>query len=255
MVGDIVGECGCKFIKKILANFKSENKIDVVVANGENSAPTNGITPFIAEYLLNTGVDVITTGNHVFKKKIEISDYLNKSSRVLRPANYPENFTPGKGFSKFMFGNTKFCLINILGVVGLEPLRCPFEVIDEILKETQDCIVKLIDFHAEMTSEKRAFGFYVSGKVTAVVGTHTHVQTSDEEILQGGTAYITDVGMTGVSDSVLGVKKELSIKRMREKIPLRFEHANKGACKMECVIIESEDTSGKAVSIERLRIV
>ncbi|MCL2311880.1 MAG: TIGR00282 family metallophosphoesterase [Firmicutes bacterium] len=250
-IGDVVGFFGCKAVYENLHKIKSKNKIDFVIANGENSSVTNGITVKAAEYLLNAGVDAITGGNHTFKKR-DFFDYLNKSNEILRPANYP-NGTPGKGFLKFDLFHTKICVINLSGVVYLESLACPFETFDKILGQADDCKVKIIDFHAEATAEKRAMGFYVDGKVSAIFGTHTHVQTSDEEILHNGTAYITDVGMTGIANSVLGVKSEISIMRMKGKIPLKFEHADSGFCKMECAIVEIDEINGKSTKIERLR--
>ncbi|BED92235.1 MAG: YmdB family metallophosphoesterase [Candidatus Improbicoccus pseudotrichonymphae] len=253
-IGDVVGLPGCRFIKNNLMKIKGKYSIDVTIANGENASQNNGITASCAEYIFGSGVDIITTGNHIFKQKKSICEYLKNNKRILRPANYPKN-TPGNGMLKFVFNNTKFCVINILGTVMLESLACPFETLDNILENTGDCLIKIVDFHAEATSEKRAFGFYASNKVSAVFGTHTHVQTSDAQTISpGDMAYITDVGMTGTADSVLGVKKEISISRLKEKMPLRFEHETKGACKMECVVAEFDETNGKALSIQNLII-
>ncbi|GMB10794.1 MAG: YmdB family metallophosphoesterase [Candidatus Improbicoccus devescovinae] len=253
-IGDIIGPIGCKFVKTKLNSFKKENSIDVVIANGENSAVDNGITIGSAEYLLSAGIDVITTGNHAFKKR-SVYDYLNKSHNILRPANFPENTTPGKGVLEFELNNIKFCVINLMGVHYLEPLRCPFETIDKILEKFNNYLIKIVDFHAELTSEKRAFGFFVDGRISAVLGTHTHVQTADAQILPGGTGYITDVGMVGAIDSVLGVKKEISIKRMKEKIPLKFEHDSNGRYKMDCVILDIDNSTGKTVFIKNFSLV
>lgn len=239
-------------MKERLVDVRSEFKPDVIIANGENSAPSNGMTSKSAEYLFNAGVDIITGGNHTLKWR-DVYSYIESSGKIVRPANYPES-TPGKGFLKFMFGGIKFCVINVMGIVSLEPLACPFETIDKILKQTNDCVIKIVDFHAETTSEKRAFGFYCAGRVSVVFGTHTHVQTSDEQILLDGTAYITDVGMCGASDSVLGVKTEISIKRMKSHIPLKFEHETSGIFKIECVLVEIDNSSGKAQNIKRFRI-
>lgn len=252
-IGDIVGKNGTDFLRPRLKRIREEYKIDFVVANAENSAEGNGVLPGVCDSLFECGVDVITGGNHSFRRK-EIFPYLNNNHKILRPYNFPVATTPGVGYCKVDFKDIKVGVINIIGVVYLESLMSPFEAIDEAIKKCSDCTVKIVDFHAEATAEKRAMGFYIDGRVSAIFGTHTHVQTSDEEIFSGGTGYITDAGMTGVIDSVLGVKKELSIKRMKNKIPLRFENAQ-GRCKIECVIFDVNDKSGKTENIERLRII
>lgn len=250
-IGDIVGLLGCRTVKENLNNIKSEKQIDFIIANGENSAVRNGITKKSAEYLFSAGIDVLTGGNHSFKKH-DFIDYIHNSPRIVRPANYPEG-TPGKGFAKFEFKNSKICVINLSGLVYLEPLRCPFDCLDKILNHCKDCNIKILDFHAEATAEKRAMGFYCDGLVSAIFGTHTHVQTSDEEILPKGTAYITDVGMSGARYSVIGVKPEISIRRMKNKIPLRFEYDDVGPSKIECVCFDVDESTGKSLKIERLR--
>ncbi len=257
-IGDVVGKGGCSFLRSKLKNFKQTHNIDFVIANGENSAEGNGILPNSASYLFDSGVDVITNGNHTFRRK-EIFSFLNENSyekdgkHIVRPYNFPNPNTPGRGFCKVNVGPVKVAVINILGVSYLECLNLPLDALDDVLAKCNDCIVKIVDFHAEATAEKRAFGFYADGKVSAVFGTHTHVQTSDEEILPHGTGYITDVGMTGAIYSVLGVKKGLSIKRMKDRMPVRFENAS-GDCKMECVIFDIDEKSGKTESVERFRI-
>lgn len=250
-IGDVVGLLGCRIVKENLKRIRAEQKIDLVIANGENSAPGNGITIKSAEYLFGAGIDILTGGNHTFKKN-EISEYLDNSSRMIRPANYPEG-TPGVGYSRICVKNCSICVINLSGLVYLEPLSCPFECLDKILDEVRDCKIKILDFHAEATAEKRALGFYADGRLSAIFGTHTHVQTSDEEILPNGTGYITDIGMSGKIHSVLGVKPEISIKRMKGKIPLRFEYENFGASKIECVCFDIDENSGKSLNVERLR--
>lgn len=251
-VGDIVGKNGTEFFRSKLKRFKLDNCIDMVVANGENAAEGNGILPQVADSLFNSGVDVITGGNHSFRRR-EILPYLNTNHRLLRPYNYPLSSTPGVGLYKLTVKGIDVAVINMIGVVYLESVRSPFEAIDEAISKCSDCQIKIVDFHAEATAEKRALAFYVDGKVSAFFGTHTHVQTSDEQILPGGTGYITDVGMTGVTDSVLGVKKELSIKRMKNKLPVRFENAQ-GDCRIECVIFDIDDVTGKTVSVQRFRV-
>ena len=251
-IGDIVGKSGVEFLKNNLKEFKSVHKIDFVVANGENSAEGNGILPDCAKKIFESGVDVITNGNHTFRRR-EIFPFLNENHRILRPYNYPSKSTPGFGFCKVKVNNINVAVINLLGVAYLESINLPLDSLDEALRFCVDCPIKIVDFHAEATAEKRALGYYVDGKVSVVFGTHTHVQTSDEEILPLGTGYITDVGMTGTICSVLGVKKEISIKRMKDRMPVRFENAT-GPCKMECAVFEVDDKSGKTVAIERFRL-
>lgn len=251
-IGDIVGKSGVEFLKQNLKEFKSVHKIDFVVANGENSAEGNGILPDCAKKIFESGVDVITNGNHTFRRR-EIFPFLNENHKILRPYNYPSKSTPGFGFCKVKVNNINVAVINLLGVAYLESINLPLDSLDEALRFCVDCPIKIVDFHAEATAEKRALGYYVDGKVSVVFGTHTHVQTSDEEILPLGTGYITDVGMTGPICSVLGVKKEISIKRMKNRMPVRFENAT-GPCKMECAVFEVDDKSGKTVAIERFRL-
>ena len=251
-IGDVVGSNGCKFLRSKLPDLKKEKQIDMVIANGENSADGNGITPFSADYLFKSGVDVITTGNHAFRRR-EIYDTFDQEEYLIRPANYKDSFAPGKGYCIFDMGKFKVCVINLLGLVYLDSLECPFDTIDEILNKTKDIKIKILDFHAEATSEKRAFGFYLDGKVSAMFGTHTHVQTADEVILENGTGYITDVGMTGSMDSVLGVKPEIIIKRMRSKMPIRFEFS-KGRNMINAILYNIDENTGKTVKTERLNI-
>ena len=257
-IGDVVGKNGCSFLRSKLRNFKKDHDIDFVIANGENSAEGNGIIPNSACYLFDSDVDIITGGNHTFRRKeifsfLDENNYEKNGKHIIRPLNYPRPSAPGKGFCKVDVGGVKIAVINILGVSYLECLILPAEALDNVVEQCSDCAIKIVDFHAEATAEKRAFGFYADGKVSAVFGTHTHVQTSDEEILPQGTGYITDVGMTGVIHSVLGVKKELSIRRMVDRMPVRFENAS-GDCKMECVVFDIDERSGKTKSVERFRI-
>ena len=203
--------------------------------------------------MISSGVDVITGGNHVFKR-YEIRDVLKRHNNIIRPLNYPNRTTPGKGIYKFYCNNIKVCIINLLGVVYMESLNCPFETMDYALDQVKDCKIIIVDFHAEATAEKRALGFYLDGKISVLFGTHTHVQTSDESILPNGTGYITDVGMTGVINSVLGVKKEISIARLKNKLPIKFNNAD-GPCKMECIMFTIDDYTGKTVILKRLRVI
>ena len=257
-IGDVVGKGGCSFLRSRLKNFKQTHNIDFVIANGENSAEGNGILPNSACYLFDSGVDVITNGNHTFRRKeifrfLNENDYEKNGKYIIRPHNYPRPSTPGRGFCKTVVNGVKIAVINILGVSYLECLNLPADALEDVLEQCDDCPIKIVDFHAEATAEKRAFGFYADGRVSAVFGTHTHVQTSDEEVLPRGTGYITDVGMTGAINSVLGVKKEISIKRMVDRMPVRFENAS-GDCKMECIVFDIDEKNGKTNSVERFRI-
>lgn len=250
-LGDIVGEGGCNFILRKLPEFKRKNNIDVCIANGENSAKGNGVTPKSCEAMLDSGVDMITLGNHTFKR-MEIMDYLDESVFVIRPYNYPCG-APGNGIGIIDKGRYRVAVINMLGTVFSEPLGNPFSEIDKALEKTEDCKTVIVDFHAEATAEKRAMGFYLDGKVTAVLGTHTHVQTADEQILPKGTAYITDAGMTGPVQSVLGVEPELTIRKFKTNLPVRFENADGEYC-MSGVIVNIDEKNGRALSIERVNV-
>lgn len=252
-IGDIVGSIGSNFLKKELPKIKTENNIDLVIANGENSADGNGITPFSAEFLFNSGVDIITTGNHAFRRR-EIYNYFENNKNLIRPLNYPSGKTPGDGYCVINDFKTRIIVINLMGTIFMESIDCPFKAIDKILRKFDDKkSIIIVDFHAEATSEKKALGFYLDGKVSAVFGTHTHVATSDETILKNGTGYITDVGMTGVYESVLGVKKEIIIKKLTTKMPIRFDYAS-GKCKIDCVIFNVDDETCKTKGIKRFSI-
>jgi metallophosphoesterase (TIGR00282 family) len=221
--------------------------------NGENLADGVGITPRLADRLLAAGADVITLGNHAFRRT-EIGPYLDGSDRVIRPANTSIT-TPGRGLAIAAGENgTQVAVINVLGSLFLHPATSMFEVIDELVEEaTRETPVVLVDVHAEATSEKIALARWLDGRVTAVVGTHTHVQTADQRILARGTAFITDAGMTGPHDSVIGVVPELAIRRMRTGMPVRFETAQ-GDVRIEGVLVECDPGSGRASSIERVRV-
>jgi 2',3'-cyclic-nucleotide 2'-phosphodiesterase len=223
------------------------------VVNGENAADGIGITPRLADQLLGMGVDAITLGNHAFRRT-EIGPYLEASDRVIRPANTSRS-TPGRGLIVVPTANgTRLAVINVLGSLFLHPATSMFEVIDELVDEARkETPVVLVDVHAEATSEKAAMGRWLDGRVTAVVGTHTHVQTSDATVLAKGTAFITDAGMTGPHDSVIGVEAELAIRRMRTGLPVRFETAQ-GGVRIEGAIVECDAATGKASSIAALRV-
>ena len=250
-VGDVVGSIGCQFLRQRLPALKKTMGIDLVIANGENSADGNGLTPASAEYLFQSGVDVITAGNHSFRRR-ESYDLYDSCETLLRPANYPAA-APGRGLCIVDLGRVQAAVINLMGTAYLESLACPFETLDQLLKTPDLPRVVVVDFHAEATGEKRALGFYADGRVTAVFGTHTHVPTADACLLPQGTGYLTDAGMTGVIHSVLGVKAEIIIGKLRTKMPARFDLA-KGPCKMDCVLFSADERTGLCTGVERLTI-
>ncbi len=250
-IGDVVGKEGCSFLRKHLPELRQKYSLDLVVANGENSAVGNGILPSSAEHLYASGVDVITTGNHVYKRR-EIYSYLDEQPNIIRPANYPQGGY-GKGVCVFDAGSFRVAVLNLQGTVYMESLACPFYMADQILK-TLDTPLILVDFHAEATSEKNALGYYLDGRVSAVFGTHTHVPTADERILPNGTGYITDLGMTGPIDSVLGVKPENVINRFLTKLPTRFE-ISQSACKLNGILLKLDKSTGRCRDISRICII
>jgi len=253
-IGDINGKAGRKVIKNLLPSLIKEKNICFVIANGENSAGGFGITKEKYVELVSTGINVITTGNHIWDKK-EALELLKNESNILRPANYPEN-NPGAGFNVYNIPNSnyKIGVINLIGRIFMPPAECPFLTTQKILNKisTQTNII-IVDIHAEATSEKQALGFYLDGKVSAVIGTHTHVQTADERILPNGTGFITDVGMTGPFDSVIGVEKETIIRRFLTMMPEKFEVANSDL-KLNAVILSIDETTGKTKAIERINM-
>ncbi len=251
-IGDVVGKIGCEFLRDKLPGLKRVKGIDMVICNGENSSDGNGITPSSADYLFDSGVDVITLGNHSFRRK-EVYSYLDEKPYIIRPANFPEATTPGVGCCVYDMGRVRVKVINLMGTMFLDnSLQSPFDIVDSLVSD-DDCAVKIIDFHAETTSEKLSLGYYLDGRVSAIFGTHTHVQTSDEHILAKGTGYITDVGMTGPMNSVLGVEPEIVIEKFKTRLPARFD-IRRDKCKMECAIFDIDDKSGKTTNTERLRI-
>ena len=252
-IGDVVGPGGCEFLREKLKVIKNDYKVDLTIANGENSAEGNGITFFSAKFLLDSGVDVITTGNHAFKRR-ESRELYEKNFRVVRPANYPRGTTPGKGYCYIKVKGVDVLVINVLGVTFLEYLNCPVRTVNSILKSNNGkAKVVILDFHAEATAEKRMMGFYLDGRVSAIFGTHTHVQTADECILKKGTGYITDAGMIGAIDSVLGIKPEIVIKRTLTHLPEKFVCAD-GPHKMDGVLFDVDETTGLTQKVERLTV-
>ncbi len=249
-VGDIVASDGREFIYNNLGRIKKKYNIDYCIANGENSANTNGITVDIADTLLRSGVDVITMGNHTFANK-EYSAVLNDNPRVIRPVNYPAE-TEGSGWFIDDLGFIRIGVINAMGRLNMEPLDCPFRATEKAIKEMRnDADIIIVDFHCETTSEKLAFGNYFDGKVAVVFGTHTHVQTADNHILPGGTGYISDLGMTGVRDSILGVKKEIIVDLYYTRKKFRFEKAE-GEVWFNGAVFEIDDKTKKVIKTERL---
>lgn len=250
-IGDVIGSIGCKYLRTQLPTLKKEKNIDLVIANGENSADGNGITPASAEHLFTSGVDVITTGNHAFRRK-ESFELFDSTDYLLRPANYPDG-APGKGICIVDKGHFQAVVINLMGVVYLEHLNCPFSIMDQLLQKPSLPKIILVDFHAEATGEKGGFAYEYDGAVSVIFGTHTHVQTADEQILPKGTGFITDLGMTGPCRSVLGVKPELIIKKLRTKMPVRFDLSS-GNCHLDGAIFEIDEKTGKTVSIKRIHL-
>ena len=252
-IGDLVGQNGCKFLREKLPDIKKEYNIDIVIANGENSAQGNGILPHSAQYLFDSGVDVITGGNHSFRRR-EIYDMLDENPFLLRPANYPSS-APGRGIAYIDKGRYITAVISLLGLVYMNSLDCPFRTADKLINEAKENGAKIIiiDFHAEATAEKKALAFYTDSRISALFGTHTHTPTADEQILPGGAGFITDVGMTGPFLSVLGVNPEKSIEFMKSKLPVRFEYAN-SPCHMDTCIFEIDEASGKCISVKRLTV-
>jgi metallophosphoesterase (TIGR00282 family) len=248
-----VGSPGRKALEERLPTLRADLAIDVCVANGENLADGVGITPRLADRLFAVGVDAITLGNHAFRRP-EIAAYLDESDRLLRPAN-TSSLTPGRGLAVVTAANgARLAVINVLGSLFLHPATSMFEIVDGLVEEAKrETPLVLVDVHAEATSEKAALGRWLDGRVTAVVGTHTHVQTSDACVLGKGTAFITDAGMTGPHDSVIGVEAELAIRRMRTGMPVRFATAQ-GDVRIEGAVIECDSDSGRATSIEAVRI-
>lgn len=252
-IGDIVGKAGRRTVTALLQNIIHEHKVDCVIANGENAAGGAGITPTIADQLFASGIDVLTSGNHIWEKK-EIFEYIHQKQRLIRPLNFaPE--APGQGscIIQTPAGNS-VAVMNLVGRVFMEGFSCPFRTAEQEICRLKDrAEVIIVDFHAEATAEKQALGWYLDGKVNAVIGTHTHVQTADERILPQGTAYITDVGMTGSTDSVIGVKKELAIQKMMTYMPVRFESSLLNP-QLNGVVITLDIQKNVALQITRLRL-
>jgi metallophosphoesterase (TIGR00282 family) len=255
-IGDIFGQPGRRIVKEVLPGVIEEHAPDLVLANGENAAGGFGITPPLVEELLGLGIAVLTSGNHIWDKK-ELLPYLaeHADGRLLRPANYPGGAIGAPGHGMYL-GKTRagleYAVINLQGRVFMTDIDCPFRTADALIAQIPSHIkLRIVDFHAEATSEKIALGWYLDGRVTAVVGTHTHVPTADETVLPGRTAYISDLGMTGPYDSVIGMDKQAVIHKFLSGLPVRFEVA-KGDVRFCAVLIQADPETGKAVSIERV---
>ncbi len=252
-VGDVCGSIGCDYLKRVLPKIKVDEKIDCCIVNGENSADGNGITPVSAESLYIAGADIITGGNHSLTRR-EIFESLDSDPYLLRPHNMITT-GPGKGYTVLDLGHTRVAVINLIGRVYLPEANDPFLTADQLIETAKidGTNIILVDFHAEATSEKRALAYYLDGRVSAVFGTHTHVLTADEQILKNGCGFITDIGMTGPTDSVLGVKNELSLARIKDGTPVKFLLAD-GECQLNGCIFEIDRKTGKTTDIKRIKI-
>jgi len=251
-VGDVFGEPGRRAVQMLLPKLKKQHEADLAVVNVENSASGFGVTPLIARTFLEQGADVMTSGNHIWDKK-EIIEYIVKENLLLRPANYPPG-TPGAGSIVVKAGPHKVAVLNLMGRVFLPDLDCPFRKANEEVERLRaETPIIVVDMHAEATSESAAMGWHLDGRVSAVVGTHRHVQTADERLLPKGTAYITDLGLTGPTDSVIGVEPELALARFLSGMPNRFEPA-RGPAMLQGAVIRIDPETGRGLSIERLRV-
>ena len=250
-IGDVVGSVGCRFLRDRLPSVKRFNGVDLVICNGENSADGNGMTAVSAHYLFDSGVDAITLGNHAFRRQ-EVYAMLDENPFIVRPANFPDR-VPGKGIINLDMGRRIVTIINLMGNMGMDDgLENAFDCADRLLEQAESKII-LLDFHAETTSEKRALGYYLDGRVSAVFGTHTHVQTSDAQVLPNGTGYITDLGMTGSVHSVLGIDPQQSIGKFMGDPPRRYE-AGKGRSKLEGCLFTIDTETGRCLAAEGVRL-
>lgn len=256
MLGDVVGNTGRAMLQKHLKSIKEQYKIDAAIVNGENSNNNGrGITARIAKSFKHNGIDVVTTGNHIWDQR-DIYEYLQNHDDVIRPANFPSE-CPGKGVTTFNCNGIEIAVVNLQGRVFMrESLDCPFKTIDSLLTYLKHkTSIILVDFHAETTAEKLAFGYYLDGKVSCVVGTHTHVPTADERVLPNGTAYVTDLGMGGSLHSLIGFKKDAIIEKFKKQMPTRFMVETEGPMVMTGIWVEIDTQTGKALQIERVKII
>ncbi len=252
IVGDITGKPGMRAVRTALPGLIAKHEVDFVIANGENAAGGFGITPDLAKTLLGWEIDCITSGNHIWRQR-EITGYIDDEPRLLRPLNLPAS-QPGRGYGLYQTAaGIRIGVINLLGQVYMDPANNPFTAADQALNHLSEAQFVFVDFHAEATSEKRAMGFHLDGRVTAVVGTHTHVQTADEQVLPEGTGFLTDIGMTGPHDSVIGVRKELIVDKFVNGMPHPFRLANLGV-RFQAVLIRVDLETGRAHSLERINL-
>src|SRR6266478_826951 len=252
IIGDVVAKPGRVAVLERIQDLREQHEIDLAIMNAENLAGGFSVTPSLCEQLFAAGIDVMTSGNHIFDKK-EAIPYIAKQPRLIRPANYPPN-TPGNGVWVGVIRNTPVAVINLMGRVFMPPSDDPFRAADQLLKSlSTEMKVRVVDMHAEATSEKMAMGWYLDGRVSAVVGTHTHVQTADERLLPQGTAYLTDLGLTGPTDSVIGVEPAIALQRFLTQMPNRFEPA-KGPAALHGAVIRIDPETGRGLSIERVRV-
>ncbi|OEH94134.1 TIGR00282 family metallophosphoesterase [Bacillus solimangrovi] len=252
-IGDVVSSPGREMVQEYVPKLKKKYHPDVTIINGENAAGGRGITQKIYRQLMGAGAQVITMGNHTWDNR-EIFEFIDDTPALVRPANYPDG-TPGKGYTIINANGVEVAVVNVMGRTFLPPIDCPFRKIDDLLMEIRKRTPLIfIDFHAEATSEKQAFGWYVDGRASAVVGTHTHVQTADNRILPEGTAYMTDVGMTGPYDHILGMDREAVIRKFVTQLPVRFEVPKVGRTQLSGVVIDLDKKTGKAKKINRILI-
>lgn len=252
-IGDIVGSIGREQLQTYLPKLKQKYQPQLTIVNGENAAAGKGITEKIYKQLLEYGADFLTMGNHTFDKK-EIFDFIDQAKKMIRPANYPVG-TPGKGINYVNVNGTEVAIINLQGRTFMPAIDDPFRIADQLIEEaSKRTPIIFIDFHAEASSEKLALAWYLDGRISAFVGTHTHVQTADNRILDQGTAYITDVGMTGPYDGIIGTEREAVIKRFLTQLPVRFEVTKKGKTQLSGVVIDIDQKTGKAERINRILI-
>jgi len=253
-IGDIYGKLGRETVRKYLTKVKDDYQISYIIANGENAAHGRGITQPMYKEFLEQGIQVITMGNHTFDNR-DIYNFIDQAKNLIRPANLDIS-VPGKGYDIFNYNQFKIAVINLSGRTFMNPCDNPFRVFDEIYEKVKKITpIIIVDFHAEATSEKIAFGYYVDGRATAVIGTHTHVPTADSRILAKSTAYITDVGMTGPLNGVIGVEKETVINRFINGLPARFTPVEDGDSQFNAVVVSIDKSTGKALKIDRINIV
>lgn len=250
-IGDVVGNPGRKALKELINPLKKELNIDFCIANGENSAGGSGITYVVAQEIYKAGIDAITLGNHTWSKR-EITNFIDEDPRIVRPANYPPQL-PGKGSTVIEGPAGKIGIVNVMGRVYMDNIDCPFRAVENEIEYLKSFVkVIIVDIHAEATSEKSAMAWYLDGRVSCVLGTHTHVQTSDERILPFGTGFITDVGMTGPYEGILGVDRNIIIEKFITGMPLKFEIA-RGSLQFNAVQLDIDEKNGKTLSINRIR--